>query len=254
MKKYKKSFKKDRTSIIIPLYNEEIRLDYCLDIIEKFLKKNTNFFFEIIFVNDGSIDQSKNKILKFIKRIKEKKFSTKLKLLSYSKNMGKGHAVKKGIFSSKSEWILTCDLDMSVLPEQYLIWCRRKLIKDINCAYIASRKHKKSKVKSKFIRRRMGDIFRLILVILFNIRISDTQCGFKVYHKNYAKYLFRKMKITRYAHDVEAILILQSKGIKIKELPVKWKHQSDGKINIIADSFKMLLDLFILRLKPSLVK
>ena len=100
----------------------------------------------------------------------------------------------------------------------------------------------------------MGDIFRLILVILFNIRISDTQCGFKVYHKNYAKYLFKKMKITRYAHDVEAILILQSKGIKIKELPVKWKHQSDGKINIIADSFKMLLDLFILRLKPSLVK
>ena len=239
--------------MVIPLYNEEVRLDYCFNIIEKLLKKKT-IFKEIIFVNDGSTDQSKSKILKFIKKIKEKKFSTILKLLSYSKNMGKGHAVKKGILSSKSEWILTCDLDMSVLPEQYLIWCRKKLIKDINCAYIASRKHKKSKVKSKFIRRRMGDIFRLILVILFNIRISDTQCGFKVYHKNYAKYLFRKMKITRYAHDVEAILILKSKGIKIKELPVKWKHQSDGKINIIADSFKMLLDLFILRLKPSLVK
>jgi hypothetical protein len=100
----------------------------------------------------------------------------------------------------------------------------------------------------------LGDIFRLVLLILFNIKISDTQCGFKVYHKNYIKYIYKRMKIARYAHDVEAILILQSKGIKIKELPVKWKHQPGSKINIIADSFKMLLDLFILRLKLSLVK
>ena len=220
----------------------------------KIIKKKEQLFKEIIFVNDGSTDQSKSKILKFMKRIKEKKFSTKLKLLSCSKNMGKGHAVKKGIFSSKSEWILTCDLDMSVLPKQYLIWCRRKLIKDINCAYIASRKHKKSKIKSKFIRRRLGDIFRLVLLILFNIKISDTQCGFKVYHKNYIKYIYKRMKIARYAHDVEVILILQSKGIKIKELPVKWKHQSGSKINIITDSFKMFLDLFILRLRLGLVK
>jgi dolichyl-phosphate beta-glucosyltransferase len=249
-----KKIKMNYTSMVIPLYNEEIRLNYCFYVIEKLLKKKEQLFKEIIFVNDGSTDQSKSKVLKFIKRIKKKKFSAKLKLLSYSKNMGKGHAVKKGILSSKSEWILTCDLDMSVLPEQYLIWCRRKLIKNTNCAYIASRKHKKSKIKSKFIRRKLGDIFRLILVILFNIRILDTQCGFKVYHKNYIKYIYKRMKIAGYAHDVEVILILQSKGIKIKELPVKWKHQSGGKINIITDSFKMLLDLFILRLKLSLVK
>jgi len=251
MKKLKKSFKINYTSMVIPLYNEEVRLDYCFNIIEKLLKKKT-IFKEIIFVNDGSTDQSKNEVLKFIKRIKKKKFNTKLKLVSYLKNMGKGYAIKKGILNSKSEWILTCDFDMSVLPEQYLIWNRRKLIKDINCAYIASRNHKKSKIKSKFIRRRLGDIFRLILLMLFNIRISDTQCGFKVYHKNYVKYVYKKMKIKRYAHDVEVMLILQSMGIKIKELPVKWYHQSDSKLNIITDSFKMLLDLFILRLRLSL--
>ena len=74
MKKLKKSFKKDHTSIILPLYNEETRLDYCFEIIEKFLKKNREIFFEIIFVNDGSTDQSKNKILQFIKQNKKKKF------------------------------------------------------------------------------------------------------------------------------------------------------------------------------------
>ncbi len=240
------------TSIIIPLYNEDTRIDYCFDIIIKLLKKREKIFKEIIFVNDGSTDKSKEKVLAFIKRVRKKNFITKLKLISYLKNQGKGYALKRGILSSKSDWILTCDFDMSVLPEQYLIWSKRKLIKDTNYAYIASRNHKKSKVKSKFLRRRLGDIFRLILFILFNIRILDTQCGFKVYHKNYAKYLFKKMKITRYAHDVEIILILKNIGIVVKELPVKWKHCSGSKINIITDSLKMLLDLFILRLRLSL--
>ena len=159
------------TSIIIPLYNEETRIDYCFDIIIKLLQKKEKIFKEIIFVNDGSTDKSKNTVLEFIKKVKKRNFNIKLKLISYSKNKGKGYALKRGILSSKFDWILTCDLDMSVLPEQYLIWNKRKLIKDTNYAYIASRNHKKSKVKSKFLRRRLGDIFRLILFILFNIRI-----------------------------------------------------------------------------------
>ena len=64
--------------------------------------------------------------------------------------------------------------------------------------------------------------------------------------------LNKRIKIKRYAHDVEIILILKNIGIKVKELPVKWKHRSSSKINIITDSLKMLLDLFILRLRLSL--
>ena len=71
------------TSIIIPLYNEEIRIDYCFDIIIKLLKKKEKKFKEIIFVNDGSTDKSKNKVLEFIKGVKKKNFNTKLKLIYY---------------------------------------------------------------------------------------------------------------------------------------------------------------------------
>lgn len=247
MKKYKKSFKKDHTSIIIPLYNEEIRLDYCLDIIEKFLKKNTNLFFEIIFVNDGSIDQSKNKILKFINKNKKKFFNAKIKLISYTKNVGKGYAIKKGILISKSKWILTCDLDMSVLPEQYLAWKKRKLIKGTNCAYIASRIHKNSKIKSKFIRRRLGGILKLILFNFFSLKISDTQCGFKVFHSCYVKKIFNKIKCYGYAFDVETMLLLKNSNIKIIELPISWVHRSGSKVHLIKDSVNFFLDLLILK-------
>jgi len=251
MKKLKKSFKKNHTSIIIPLYNEEIRLDYCFEIIEKFLKKNRKFFFEIIFINDGSTDQSKNKILKFIKQNKKKNFNTKIKLISYTKNVGKGYAIKKGILISKSKWILTCDLDMSVLPEQYLTWKKRKLIKDTNCAYIASRTHKNSKIKSKFIRRRLGGILKSILFNFFSLKISDTQCGFKVFHSQYIKKIFKKLKCYNYAFDVETMLLLNNNNIKIIELPISWVHRSGSKIHLIKDSVKFFLDLLILKRRLS---
>ena len=51
------------TSIIIPLYNEDTRIDYCFDIIIKLLKKKEKIFKEIIFVNDGSTDKT-DQILK----------------------------------------------------------------------------------------------------------------------------------------------------------------------------------------------
>jgi len=247
MKKLKKFFNKDHTSIIIPLYNEEVRLDYCFDIIEKFLKKNRNFFFEIIFVNDGSIDYSKKKILKFINKNKKKFLNSKIKLISYTKNMGKGYAIKRGILVSKSKWILTCDLDMSVLPEQYLTWKRKKLIKNTNCAYIASRTHKNSKIKSKFVRRRLGSTLKLILFNFFNLKISDTQCGFKVFHSSYIKKIFYKIKCYGYAFDVETILLLNNNNIKIVELPILWIHRPGSKVNLIKDSVRFFLDLLNLK-------
>ena len=251
MKKLKKTFKLHSTSLIIPLYNEELRLDHCFSEIKKFLKKKSKLFLEIIFVDDGSTDKSKKKILNFINRNKKKNFNTKINLISYRKNKGKGYAIKRGILIAKSKWILTCDLDMSVLPGQYLIWKKRKLIENINCAYIASRTHKNSKIKSQFIRRKIGNILNLILFIFFNLKISDTQCGFKVFHSGYIKKIFNKIKCYDYAFDVETMLLLNKNNIKVVELPVSWIDRPGSKVHLIKDSIKFFLDLCILGIRYS---
>ena len=249
MKKLKKKFKFNRTSLIVVLYNEELRLDHCFGIIKKFLRKKGKLFLEIVFVDDGSTDISKKKILNFINKNKKKFFNTKIKLISYRKNMGKGYAIKRGILASRYEWIITCDLDMSVLPDQFLIWLKKKFINNNKYAYFGTRENKNSVVQALFIRRIIGLILHLLVLALFNIKISDTQCGFKVFHSSYIKKIFKKIQMKGYVYDIEVALALIKGGIQIVELPLTWIHKEGSKVNLISDSIKFLFDLIVLKMR-----
>jgi len=233
-------------SVIIPLYNEEKRLLKSLIKLEKFIKKNKKSNVEIIFVSDGSTDTTNNIINLFIKKNKR---NIKSSLIKYKKNIGKGYAIKKGILKSKKNWILICDADMSVNPNQFNIWYNKNRIIDKNKAYFGSRRHKKSNVKSSIIRRFLGYFFIIFIRILFFIKLQDSQCGFKVFHKSYALKVFRKISSFRFAFDIELVIILTKLKINIIELPVKWVHQDGSKLSLLYDIPKMIYDIFIIRFK-----
>ncbi len=235
-----------KLSIIIPLFNEQHRLSYNLTILEKFIKKKSKKDIEIIFVNDGSYDSTNEIIKNFIHKNKK---NCKFRYISYKNNIGKGFAVKKGILASKNYWILVCDADMSVSPKQFDVWFKNNLIQKKDEAYFGSRVHKQSNVKALFVRKIIGFLFNILLSLLFNIKSSDTQCGFKVFNSHYIKKIFRKLKCTGYAYDVEIALLLKKHHIKIIELPLKWKHQKGSKVNLIKDSIKIFFDLIILKVR-----
>ena len=233
-------------SIIIPLYNEEKRLKKSLISLIKFIKIKPKKKIEIIFISDGSTD-STNKIISLF--IKENKKILKSFLIKYAKNVGKGYAIKKGILKSKNDWILICDADMSVDPNQFNIWYRNKKIIDKNKAYFGSRRHEKSNVKSSIVRKTLGLIFILFIRILLNIRLKDSQCGFKIFHRSYALKIFKKISSFRFAFDVELTILLTKFKINIIELPLKWVHQDGSKLSLFYDIPKMIYDIFIIRLK-----
>ena len=233
-------------SIIIPLFNEEKRLLKSLIKLDKFIKQNKKKNIEIIFVNDGSTDTT-NKIIDLF--IKENKKDIKFSLIKYKKNVGKGYAIKKGILKSKKNWILICDADMSVNPNQFNIWYNSDKIIDKNKAYFGSRRHKKSNVKSSTIRKFLGYFFIIFIRILFFIKLRDSQCGFKVFHKSYALKVFRKISSFRFAFDIELIIILTKLKINIIELPLKWVHQDGSKLSLLHDMPKMIYDIFVIRFK-----
>ena len=88
-----------------------------------------------------------------------------------------------------------------------------------------------------------------IIFFLFGIKIKDTQCGFKLFNKNYAKFVFRKISSYRFSFDIELVLLLKKKNIKVRELPVNWVHESGSKLNIFFDIPLMLYDLLKIRFK-----
>jgi dolichyl-phosphate beta-glucosyltransferase len=235
-------------SVIFPFFNESLRVDNCFKNIKDFNQKNKRLNCEYIFVDDGSKDNTSKKIIKFIKSQKKNSYK-KFKLIKLKKNCGKGAALKKGVNKSKNNWILTSDIDISVSLNQLNIWFKKKKSFDYNKIYFGSRNLLKSKVAYKIHRKIIGFFFNIIMKFLLGINLKDTQCGFKLYPKKIAKKIFSQIKIEGFAHDVEIVLLAKKFNFDIKELPVKWVHKNNGKINLIKDSLKMFASMIKLKRK-----
>ncbi len=233
-------------SIIFPVFNEELRLKSSFNHIKSFLKKKKKLKIEIIFVDDGSKDNSYNLIVKFFNNFKLKN-KVKFKIVKSETNLGKGAALKLGVEKAAYDWILTTDIDMSVSLFQISAWEKKKLIEKKHSVYFASRSHKKSIVERNFIRKVLGDIGSFLISVILSINIKDTQCGYKLYKRQHAKFAFSKLKNCGWDHDIELILLLKSKNIAIKELPIKWIHKENSKVNIFLDPIKMFIGILIIR-------
>ena len=116
-------------SIIFPLYNESKRLKYCFKNIEKFNKNSKIKNLEYIFVDDGSLDNSHNLILDFIKQKKLERKKIKYKIIKFKKNKGKGAALISGIKIASKDWMLTVDTDISVSLLEINNWIKCKYLK-----------------------------------------------------------------------------------------------------------------------------
>jgi len=90
---------------------------------------------------------------------------------------------------------------------------------------------------------------RFLILTILNINLKDTQCGYKLYKKRIGKLIFSNLRTFDFNHDLEIILLLKAKNIKIKELPVKWIHKNNSSLNIFWDPIKMFLGIFLLKFR-----
>ena len=247
MKKKKELIKS--ISIVIPFYNEAKRLHLAFKNIQYLKKKNYFKKTEVLFINDGSNDDSLQLIDKFKKKEKLEGKYFKIKLINLKKNYGKGFAIKKGFLISRHKWVLTTDVDFSV-PLFYLFkWIDAGYISKNLYIYFGSRNLKNSRVKTTLLRLCTGKVFQFLIMLFLKIRFKDTQCGFKLYKKSAAKIIFENLDRSGFDHDLEIILLAKKNNLKIKELPISWHHVDKSKLNIIKDSLKMFFGILVLSLK-----
>ena len=238
-------------SIIFPIFNESNRLKYCFEDIKKFNHSSNIKEIQYIFVDDGSKDNSYYIINEFIKKNKRKYNKITYKIVRLITNGGKGIALKNGVKIATKDWILTVDTDISVSLLEINKWIKNKYLKKNNEIFFASRNLKKSIVKFEYHRKLVGLIFIIICRLFLKINLSDTQCGFKLYKKNIAKKIFVRLKEKKFAHDIEVVLLAKKLNNEIIELPIKWVHKNDSKINLIKDSINMFFAL--IKIKKNLV-
>ena len=229
-------------SIVIPVYNEENRLKKALKIIIWWHRRQPNW--EFILVNDGSSDDTE-------KIIKQFPF---VKLISYSKNQGKGYALKQGVAQASKPLVLLSDIDFSTPLTELL-----KMFEKIKSADLAigSRKTLGAKIikHQPWWREYLGRQFTNLSKLWLGLKVSDVTCGFKLIKTPVAKELFRQQKIKRWSYDAEILFLAKKMSYQITEVPVLWKNDEQTKVSPCKDIIWSLGELMVIRClkyKPSL--
>lgn len=228
-------------SLVIPAYNEAIRLAKNLPLIYDYLQRQ-NISFEIIIVDDGSIDNTSD-IARDYQNYKEN-----IILIRNIDNKGKGYAVRKGILAARGKICAFMDADLSV-PLEHIF----EMINYINQGYsviIASRNIPGSwvKIKQPLPRRLMGRFFRDLTNFLLTKDISDITCGAKVFTQEAAEKIFSTQRLDDWSFDAEILFLAKKYNFKIKEIPVTWKDRHHSKVRFPRDIIKSLLGLIKIKL------
>ena len=230
-----------KLSIIVPLYNEMERLKPGFDTILEFINNRSDPC-EVIYVDDGSADQTAPTVRDLIGD------DSRMRLVSYSVNRGKGHAVKVGMLEAKGDVRLFTDIDLSV-P---IRWADDFLtqINAGNDVVIGTRRIASSSVLVHQPRYRevLGEIFRRFAQMVFAPGISDFTCGFKAFTAQAAQKVFSKSRIPRWSFDAEILFLASRWGCNIHEIPVEWTNSPSSKVNLAVDVGRSLYELILIRL------
>lgn len=233
---------KKSLSIVIPVFNESARIGKTFAALEKLTLPTSLTLDEIIFVNDGSTDNTelsiKNSALK-------NKFN--IKLLSYKENRGKGYAVRQGMLASTADYTLLTDADMST-PFEELAKFEKYVAKNAD-VMIGTRKngHSTVIVHQPLHRELMGKCFTKLSQLILNTWVTDFTCGFKLFSRQATLELFPKAQIERWGYDSEIIFLARKAHYPIYEVPVKWSNDQRTKVNLLGDSIQSLKELLIIR-------
>jgi glycosyltransferase involved in cell wall biosynthesis len=226
-------------SIIVPSFNEEVRLPASLGLIAAYVS-SANRSTEVLVVDDGSNDGTAEVAASFADRIPN------LRVLRNGENRGKGYSVRHGMQEARGEYVLFTDADLSAPIEE-----ADKLLSALRQYDIAIGSRAMNRdlidVHESLFREFAGIIFNRIVRIVLWLPFVDTQCGFKAFRREPCRVIFEQQRIERFGFDPELLYLARHHGLKATEIPVRWSHSPATKINMMRDSIQMFVDVFIIR-------
>lgn len=233
-----------KLSLVIPFYNEADNLEDTYLAITRVLEEFYLKDYELIFVNDGSKDNSLEVLSKLINK------DRRCRLISYSVNQGRGYALSKGFFKAKGEIIGYIDSDLEIDPK-YIHQC----VESLNGYDVAvvSKHLPKSEVETSATRKIASLVYNFWVRLILKSYVSDHQGGLKIFKKDVIKKTLPKVYSRGWLFDTEILYLCQRFGFKISEVPIRVTY-GFGKIqtSMIADFLKSFI--FVLKLRRNNIK
>ena len=198
-----------KLSFVIPVYNEEESLK---ELHKEIIENIPRTTYEIIFIDDGSTDNSYTVIEELARK------DSNIKPIRFRTNFGKAAALQAGFDKAQGEIIFTMDADLQDDPKEI-----PRFLEKINEGYDLVSGWKKKR-KDPITKRWPSKFFNLITSMVFHLRLHDYNCGYKAYRKETAKSLNIYGELYRYIPA-----IVWSKGFSVTEIVVTHHKRRFGR-------------------------
>jgi dolichyl-phosphate beta-glucosyltransferase len=229
-------------SVVVPAFNEASRLGASLRCILDSL--DPAHATEIIVVDDGSTDATYAVAAESLRGLPPER----ARIIRYSPNRGKGYAVRVGLLAATSPIALFTDADLSTPLTEI-----PKVVDPIErgeCdVAFGSRALDRTliEVRQPGFRESGGRVFNWLLRAGTGLPFLDTQCGFKAFRMSRFRPILEAATIERFGFDVELLYLANRAGLRLREVPVRWRHCEGSKVSLFRDGLAMLQEVGLVR-------
>ena len=221
-------------SIVIPAYNEEVRIVPTIGAIASHVSE-LGVRWELIVADDGSKDQT----VALVEALE----MANLRVLRAPANGGKGSAVQRGMLAARGRYILFDDADNST-PIEELAKLLGKLTDEGYDIAVGSRAADGAdEAHRTLLRRILSGGLRWMVRHIFRIGVRDTQCGFKLFTRAAAQRLHTAQTIAGFSFDLEILYLAAKLGYQVAEVPVAWIDAPGSKVDTRKEVQRFLRDL-----------
>lgn len=228
-------------SLIVPVYNERERL---VDGVTRMIAHAATlpYAVELLVVDDGSTDgtaaQAESTLGAGGRVIREP-------------HRGKGGAVRAGMLAATGRYRIFLDVDLAT-PVEFVGSCVEELRRGADVV-IGSRRTARAEIQQRQspLREWLGRGYSLLSHVATGVAASDFTCGFKGFSSAAAAAVFSRQRVTNWSFDTEILFIATRLGLRIRELPVRWRDDQRTKVRLGRDVLGSLGGLVQIRVNSA---
>jgi dolichol-phosphate mannosyltransferase len=219
-------------SVIVPAYRSASTICETLEVLLTSLRR-LDVPSEVVLVPDGNLDDTAAQVAA--------RAYDGVRIVEYADHRGKGYAIRQGMAHCRGDFIAYIDADLELHPDG--LGPLLELVLDGADVALGSKRHPLSRIRYPLFRRVQSWLYQTLVRVLFDLRVTDTQTGMKVFRGDAVRAVLPTLTSDGFAFDLELLTALHDRGAVFAEGPVKLDYRYASTIGVGA-VVRVFLDTF----------